>query len=109
MDYLEPSEVLRAIARTIEDDVLPRVEDAYARSQLWSAAGLLANLAIDLAPDAPAPGPALAGDLEDALAAEPGLAEVAARLREELLQANARTASLHYRRAVSGAPADPRT
>ncbi|MTD14204.1 hypothetical protein GIS00_09625 [Nakamurella sp. YIM 132087] len=92
MDYIATGVALRAIADAVTADVLPHVTDAYARSQLWAAAGLLSNIAVELDADGAAPnGAAPDGSTHSHLLEVEGLL--------------GRQVSLHYRKAVTGAEA----
>ena len=112
MDYVSTAEVLRALVRTIEADVIPALSDGYKRSQLWAATGLLGNIANDLerAPDAGDRG-SVGDDLEAFLRASgveralddgEAAATAAALVRENLDAVIKGHATLHYRRAVAG-------
>lgn len=48
MDYIPESDAIRAMARAIEDDVIPYTAEGYPRGQLWAISGMLRNLAIDM-------------------------------------------------------------
>jgi hypothetical protein len=97
MDYINTSVALETVVRTLESDVMSRVEDRYARSQLWATTGILANIAAELreaAHPAPSAGtPALPAEL--GAAAE----ELLERVRGDV----SRQVSLHYKKAASGA------
>ncbi len=89
------SVALDTIVRTLESDVMNRVEDPYARGQLWASTGILANIAVDLragAGNSPAPATPMPTD-----------AETAAALLDSVRAAVAQQASLHYKKAASGA------
>ncbi len=45
MKYLEPSELLTAVAGVLREVVVPTCTDAYAAGQLWASIGILENLA----------------------------------------------------------------
>jgi hypothetical protein len=112
MDYVTAPEVLRALVRMIEADVIPALGDDYLRSQLWAATGLLGNIANDLERPAHAVprgsvGVDLAGFLgtsmlERALKDGEGAADAAVLVRENLDSVIRGHATLHYRRAVAG-------
>lgn len=95
MDYITASVALDTIVRTLESDVMSRVTDPYARSQLWATTGILANIAVDLR-DGAAPAPVSATPVgtnaDDA-------AQLLAKVRADV----AKQASLHYKKAASGA------
>jgi hypothetical protein len=95
MDYIDMSVALDTIVRTLESDVMSRVEDPYARGQLWASTGILANIAVDLR--------AGAGDAPVAATPTPTDAETAAALLESIRAAVAEQASLHYKKAATGA------
>ncbi|WP_040801028.1 hypothetical protein [Nocardia higoensis] len=95
MDYVDHPTAIRAIVRTVEDEVLPQVTDKYARSQLWAALGILSNVAEELGQPTGVPGGA------GRPAGEP-LGVTAARMYDEVSAQVARQRSLHYRKAVSG-------
>lgn len=94
MDYLDHQTAIRAIVRTVEDEVMAQVTDTYARGQLWAALGILSNIAEELG---------ATPDQDDAErpAAEP-LGVRAERLYDEVSALVAGQRSLHYRKAVSG-------
>lgn len=48
MDYIPDSDGIRAMTRSIVNDVIPRTAEGYPRGQLWAIVGLLDNLAVDL-------------------------------------------------------------
>ncbi|MGE2716281.1 hypothetical protein ACQI4L_19680 [Mycolicibacterium litorale] len=95
MDYIAASVALDTIVRTLETDVMSRVADPYARSQLWASTGILANIAVDLR-DGAGPDP-----VESAPAGTD--ADAAARLLAKVRADVAKQASLHYKKAASGA------
>lgn len=99
MDYLTHAAALEAIVRTVEQDVIGRVDDAYARSQLWSATGILANVARELAAAAQTSGTRPSTDVPSG----DDLAVRAATLLEEVRAEVAAQRSLHYRKATTGA------
>lgn len=95
MDYISMSDALDTIVRTLETDVMSRVEDPYARGQLWASTGILANVAVELRAGAdpyPTPATPVTPDAETA-------AELLDRVRRDVAQ----QVSLHYRKAASGA------
>lgn len=95
MDYINVSDALDAIVRTLESDVMSQVADPYARSQLWASTGVLANIAIDLREGAgPDPVSPVPGDTD---------ADAAAQLLEHVRRTVSRQASLHYKKAATGA------
>lgn len=117
MDYLSNAEAVRSVVRAIENDVIPNVSGSHARGQLWACAGLLGNIANELAAlpvDANRDG-AVGTDLNAYLAeaglssdtppntlAEHAVVPAAERLEHELGDVLATHTSLHYRRAVDG-------
>lgn len=95
MDYISMPAALDTIVRTLESDVMSRVQDSYARSQLWAATGILANIAVDLRAGA-GPDPVLGASVTtDADAADTLLAQVRNTVAQQ--------ASLHYKKAATGA------
>jgi hypothetical protein len=48
MDYIEPSSALAAISNALEHAIIPELQPGPARGQVWSAIGLLTNLAIEM-------------------------------------------------------------
>ncbi|MGE2836876.1 hypothetical protein [Mycobacterium sp. SMC-4] len=95
MDYIDMSVALDTIVRTLESDVMSRLDDPYARGQLWASTGILANIAVDLrsgAGNTPVAATPMAAD-----------AATAATLLESVRAAVGRQASLHYKKAATGA------
>ncbi|MGY4103641.1 hypothetical protein ACW2Q0_29370 [Nocardia sp. R16R-3T] len=109
MDYLTHANALEAIVRTIEQDVIGRIDDAYARSQLWSSTGILANIARELTEAAEATGSGAAllpcghtsHDTDAPDSAD--LATCSTTLLEKVRNDVAAQRSLHYRKATTGA------
>ena len=112
MDYVSYPALLRAVVGTIEVDVIPAISDGYKASQLWAVTGLLGNIANDLER---LPAPVQDGSVGDDLAAllrsaglelaledGVGLADAAARVRDDLDNVIEGHATLHYRRAIGG-------
>ncbi|ORB31760.1 hypothetical protein [Mycolicibacterium parafortuitum] len=95
MDYIDMSVALDTIVRTLESEVMSRVEDPYARGQLWASTGILANIAVDLRRGA--------GNAPASATPSPTDAESAAALLDSVRAAVAQQASLHYKKAASGA------
>ncbi|SRX78322.1 hypothetical protein MPP7335_00045 [Mycolicibacterium parafortuitum] len=89
------SVALDTIVRTLESEVMSRVEDPYARGQLWASTGILANIAVDLRRGA--------GNAPASATPSPTDAESAAALLDSVRAAVAQQASLHYKKAASGA------
>ncbi|WP_040841411.1 hypothetical protein [Nocardia brevicatena] len=107
MDYLTHTRALEAIVRTVEQDVIGRIDDAYARSQLWTATGILANIARELAADAAGPDSASPPRGHDSHSTgAPGSDDFGTRastLLEGVRGDVAAQRSLHYRKATTGA------
>ncbi|WP_349270746.1 hypothetical protein [Mycolicibacterium parafortuitum] len=95
MDYIDMSVALDTIVRTLESEVMSRVEDPYARGQLWASTGILANIAVDLRRGA--------GNAPASATPSPTDAESAAALLDSVRAAVAQQASLHYKKAATGA------
>lgn len=89
MDYINMSDAIETIVRTLESDVMSRVTDQYARSQLWASAGILANIAVELRQP---------NEADDGSQSPPSAEELLERVRRDV----ARQTSLHYKKAVSG-------
>jgi hypothetical protein len=112
MDYVKTADVLRALVRAIETDVIPKVTDQYATSQLWATTGILGNVARELErPTESGLTPSTGADvgaylrsigLDHAVEGGEGAAAAAALLRENLGSVIEGHATLHYRRAVAG-------
>lgn len=96
MDLIDHSSGLRAIVRSLEQDVIPVVHDEYVRGQLWATTGLLANIANELDPELdPGRNPAIdRGADASHLTGE--------ELHRSLLEAIATHSSLHYLKALGG-------
>ncbi|MEV8195490.1 MULTISPECIES: hypothetical protein [Rhodococcus] len=105
MDYLTHANALEAIVRTVEQDVIGRIDDAYARSQLWSTTGILANIARELTEADHESGVRSCGSTSDDpnTSSTESLAIRATTLLEEVRAEVAAQRSLHYRKATTGA------
>jgi hypothetical protein len=104
MDYIRDSDGIRAMTRSIVDDVIPRTDQGYPRGQLWAIVGLLENLAVDLdnqesdaSVSAIRPGRMVLGTL-----LEGDILAQARQLHDELVALIARQAPLNSGRAVLG-------
>lgn len=97
MDYISIPTAIEVIVRTLETDVMTRVEDPYARGQLWSATGILGNIAAELRAGADATRPAAGEPQQDVDE------QAAARMLESVRKALGGQVSLHYGKATTGA------
>jgi hypothetical protein len=98
MDYVDQPTALRAIASAIRNDVIPHLDHAYARGQLWAAIGLLNNIAVEL--------DQAESDIPSAVAAVDGTSELLAeaeRLIADIEAAVDQQVPLETERAIRGA------
>ncbi len=88
------SVALDTIVRTLESDVISRIEDPYVRGQLWASTGILANIAVDLREGAGSGSHSGEPRSTDARSVD--------ELLEQIKSTVAKQASLHYKKATSG-------